>query len=55
MADQSPDLICYCFGYSRRDIIEELQQCGTSQILTRIVAEKKDGNCQCASKNPKGR
>ena len=47
--------ICYCFGYTEGDIRDELGRCGSSLILARIMAEKSKGNCQCASKNPKGR
>jgi hypothetical protein len=47
--------ICYCFGYSRDDIRNDYLKNGQSLIRERIIAEKKNGNCQCAEKNPKGR
>lgn len=50
-----PDLICYCFGYSREDIRQDLISNGQSLILKRILQEKMMGTCQCALKNPKGR
>jgi hypothetical protein len=47
--------ICYCFGYTRRDIEQDLINNGRSLILEKILAEKKAGGCDCAAKNPKGR
>jgi hypothetical protein len=49
------NLICYCFEYTRQDIEDDLKKNGRSLIGEKIQAEKKSGNCQCASKNPKGR
>ncbi len=48
-------LICHCFGYTQRDIIQDVHKNGKSTILERIVAEKKMGGCQCAAKNPAGK
>lgn len=48
-------LVCYCFGYSRDDIRRDYLQHGQSLIWAKIVADKKNGNCACAEKNPKGR
>lgn len=49
------ELICYCFNYTARDIEDDVRSHGRSLILERILAEKKAGACQCASKNPRGR
>lgn len=49
------DLICYCFGYTDSDIERDFVANGKSTIMDRIAAEKKKGECLCASKNPKGR
>jgi hypothetical protein len=49
------DRICYCFGYSARDIEKDYRQNGRSIIMEKIQYEKKLGGCQCATKNPKGR
>ena len=49
------DLICYCFGYSVDDIHKDYQENGKSTIMEKIQKEKKFGNCQCATKNPKGK
>ncbi|HAR96824.1 MAG TPA: BFD-like (2Fe-2S) protein [Deltaproteobacteria bacterium] len=50
------DLVCYCFGYTRKDIEKDyVNNGGGSKILERIVSETKDGKCDCAQKNPKRR
>lgn len=53
---QQNDLVCYCFGYTRKDIEKDyVDNNGQSTILERIAFEKKSGKCDCAQKNPKGR
>ena len=48
--------ICYCFGYSEEDIVEDvLANRGISTILERIVNEKKKGGCNCKFNHPEGR
>ena len=47
-------LICFCFNYTRNDILGDLETNGNSTIMERIKAEKKKGACQCKTKNPKG-
>jgi len=49
------NLICWCFGYTDQDILEDIEKNGRSLILEKIVGEKKSGGCDCANKNPKGR
>jgi len=49
------EIICYCFGYSAKDIRNDILQNGRSLIMERIAAEKKAGGCNCAVTNPKGR
>jgi hypothetical protein len=48
------ELICYCFGFSIDDIQRDYLKNGRSTIMEKIQAEKQFGNCQCATKNPKG-
>jgi len=48
-------LICYCFGYSRHGLEQDFAYNGKSLIMERIMAEKKLGGCQCATKNPSGK
>ncbi len=53
---QDTDLICYCFGYTKKDIEEDyITNNGHSTILEKIMAEKRAGQCACAQKNPHGR
>ena len=50
-----PIPICYCFGVTRRDIVEEIARIGKSTVSSRIKAEVKAGNCACEVKNPSGK
>jgi len=55
-AEFRPDeLVCYCFGHTRKDIEQDYLENGTSTIMAKITAEKKRKGCDCANKNPKGR
>ncbi len=48
--------ICFCFGYTDKDIIEDVRKHhGKSSILEKIKVEKARGKCRCAELNPKGR
>jgi len=52
-ADPIP--VCYCFGFTRGDIHDEIAETGRSTIAQRISAEVKAGNCACEVKNPSGK
>jgi hypothetical protein len=52
-ADPIP--VCYCFGFTRKDIQREVVKTGRSTILGRIMTEVKAGNCACEMKNPSGK
>jgi len=49
------DLVCYCFKHTKRDIENDFMKNGRSLIYEKIALEKKDGGCNCAAENPKGR
>jgi hypothetical protein len=49
------NLVCYCFRYSIEDIQRDYLENDRSTIMEKIQMEKKFGNCQCATKNPKGK
>ena len=51
---EDPVPLCYCFDYTRGDIIREIQQYGTSRIPERVKAEVQAGFCACEVKNPSG-
>ncbi|GAC1701155.1 MAG: copper chaperone Copz family protein [Candidatus Acidiferrum sp.] len=52
-ADPIP--VCYCFGFTRKDIHDEIAVIGQSTIADRITAEIRAGNCACEVKNPSGK
>jgi len=47
--------VCYCFGFTRDDIENEITETGRSTVADRITAEVKAGNCACEVKNPSGK
>ena len=52
-ADPIP--ICYCFGFTRQDIWDEIRSTGKSTVAERITTEVKAGHCACELKNPSGK
>ncbi len=52
-ADPIP--ICYCFGFTRQDIWDEMRSTGKSSVAERITAEVEAGHCACEVKNPSGK
>lgn len=51
---ESDEIVCFCFGYTRLQIAEEVHRLGRSLIFEKIAAAKRLGGCSCALKNPKG-
>lgn len=45
---------CYCFRNSTASIQNELKRTGSTEVLSRISAEVKAGNCRCEVTNPQG-
>jgi alkylmercury lyase len=52
-ADPIP--VCYCFGFTRKNIQGELVERGRSTIVEEITREVRAGNCACEVKNPSGK
>ena len=50
-----PIPVCYCFGFTRRDICNEIRTTGKSNIAQQITAEVRAGHCACEVKNPSGK
>ena len=50
-----PIPVCYCFGFTRKDIEDEVARTGRSTISERIRTEVKADNCACEVKNPAGK
>ncbi len=46
--------VCYCFGWTRARIREELSSTGTSTAAASISAHIKAGRCACEVNNPQG-
>lgn len=51
--DSTP--ICYCFGFTRKDIQNEMSNPVHPSIPERIKAEVQAGRCACEVKNPSGK
>ena len=49
-----PIPLCYCFGFTRAHVREQVALTGTSSIPARITAEVKTGRCECVTRNPSG-
>ncbi len=47
--------VCYCFGFTRSAILDEIRTTGRSTVAERIAAEVRAGNCACELKNPSGK
>jgi hypothetical protein len=52
---EDPLLVCYCFGFTRQDIWDEIRSTGKSTVAKRITAEVQAGRCACEMKNPSGK
>lgn len=48
------ELICHCFGYTAKDIEQDLALNGRSTLIERIKATLRSGQSQCATKHPRG-
>ena len=49
-----PVPVCYCFGFTERMLLEEIQASGETTIPQRIAAEMKSDHCACGVRNPQG-
>lgn len=53
--DKGDDVnVCYCFGWTRGRIKEQITETGKSTASLEIAREVKAGRCECDIKNPKG-
>jgi hypothetical protein len=52
---EDPLPICYCFGFTRQDIWDEIGSTGKSTLAKRITAEVEAGRCACEVRNPSGK
>jgi len=49
-----PIPLCYCFGYDRQAVRDDVRAKGTTEIPQTIAARVKAGECTCELTNPKG-
>jgi Zinc binding domain len=50
-----PIPICYCFGFTRQDIWDEIGSTRKSTVAERVKAEVEADHCACEVKNPSGK
>jgi hypothetical protein len=50
-----PIPVCYCFNFTARDIIADMERHGEGRIFQEIKANVRAGLCACEIKNPSGR
>jgi hypothetical protein len=53
--ESDPIPVCYCFGFTRKDIEDEIAETGYSTVADRISTEVTAGRCACEVKNPSGK
>lgn len=46
--------VCYCFGYTREKIVDEIQKTGGSTAIQAITQQIKAKRCACEFRNPQG-
>ncbi|MGQ9873055.1 putative iron-sulfur cluster-binding metallochaperone [Leptodesmis sp.] len=46
--------VCYCFGWTRQRIQQDLEQQGQTSAIAAITAHIKAGRCGCEVNNPQG-
>lgn len=49
-----PAPLCYCFGYDRKAVRDDVRAKGTTDIPKIIAARVKAGECRCEVTNPSG-
>ena len=52
---ENPVPVCYCFGWTKERIFEQIRQLGYSTAVKEIGAKIKADECDCDKKNPSGR
>jgi len=51
---EDPIRVCYCFGWTREKIFDQIKQQGYSTAAQEISAKMKAGECGCETNNPSG-
>ncbi|MBI4303071.1 MAG: copper chaperone Copz family protein, partial [Chloroflexi bacterium] len=50
-----PVPVCYCFGWTRKRILDQIERKGFSTAVQEISPRVKAGDCTCEVNNPAGR
>ena len=51
---EDPIPLCYCFGYDRKAVRDDLRKHGDTEIQKVITQRTKAGECRCEETNPSG-
>lgn len=51
---EDPIPLCYCFGYDRKDVWDDIRTKGDTDIQRMITQRVKAGECRCEETNPSG-
>jgi hypothetical protein len=46
--------LCYCFGYDRKDVFDDVRLRGDTDIQKVITQRVRAGECRCEETNPSG-
>lgn len=46
--------VCYCFGYTRKSVLDEIKSTSESTVLDEVKKKMKDPGCFCEKSNPQG-
>ncbi|WP_075365526.1 MULTISPECIES: (2Fe-2S)-binding protein [Desulfosporosinus] len=46
--------VCYCFGWTKKRVIQEFEETGRTTALEEIIVHTKAGRCGCEVNNPEG-
>lgn len=52
--NEDPILLCYCFGYERSHVWQDIRTKGSTGIPRVITSRVKAGECRCEVTNPSG-
>ncbi len=51
---EDPIPLCYCFGYDRKDVRDDIRSDGDTDIQKVITERVRAGECRCEVTNPSG-
>lgn len=49
-----PTPVCYCFGHTEEEIMDQVRDTGACAIAAEIAAKVRVGDCACETENPEG-